>query len=177
MDFPAFSLCRAIQDGEISDVLRAALTSADTALLDETDWSALRDTGGEDALAIEFTRLFEVGSAGPPCPLYGGVYDGARMKTMEEAIRFYNHFGLTLAEQPRELPDHLITELEFLHYLAFREAEALHEHGDAGPYRRAQRDFVTRHPGRWVPRLAARLGRTNSLRFYRELVFLLTRVA
>lgn len=176
MDFPDSALCCAIQNGEISDALRATLASVNIALLDETDWSALADTAGEDAFAIEFTRLFEVGSSGPPCPLYGGVYDGARTKTVEEAIRFYNHFGLTLAEDPREPPDHLITELDFLHYLAFREAEALHEDADAGPYRRAQRDFVARHPGRWVPRLAARLERTHPLRFYRELVSLLARM-
>ena len=28
----------------------------------------------------EYIRLFDVGPAGPPCPLYGGVYIGDRMK-------------------------------------------------------------------------------------------------
>ncbi len=68
------------------------------------------------------------------------------MKTMEEAVRFYNHFGLSMADDPRELPDHLTTEVEFLHFRAFRAAEALTAGGDAGPYLRAERDFGLRQP-------------------------------
>ena len=136
----------------------------------DADWDALRDAGADDEeIAVEYTRLFEVGTSGPPCALYGGLYNDARMKTMEEAVRFYNHFGLTLSEDPRELPDHLTTQLEFLHFLAFREAEALHEGLDPGPYRRAQRDFVARHPGRWVPELLKRLERAKAGPFYAAL--------
>lgn len=97
------------------------------------------------------------------------------MKTMEEAVRFYNHFGLTLAETPRELPDHLTTELEFLHFLAFREAEAREGGDDPGAFLRAQRDFLERHPGRWLPRLRERLEGLEPLPFFRELVICLER--
>ncbi len=45
------------------------------------------------------------------------------MKMMEDATRFYNFFHLRLSPDVRELPDHITTELEFLHYLTFREAE------------------------------------------------------
>jgi DMSO reductase family type II enzyme chaperone len=96
------------------------------------------------------------------------------MKTMEEAVRFYNHFGLTLSEAPRELPDHLTTELEFLHFLTYREAETLAAGGDPGPWRRAQRDFVSRHPARWVPKLRERLEAADPMPFFRELVGKLT---
>jgi DMSO reductase family type II enzyme chaperone len=92
------------------------------------------------------------------------------MKTMEEAVRFYNHFGLSMAESPRELPDHIMTQLEFLHFLAFREAEALEGDDDPSPFQRAQRDFVSRHPGRWVPRLRERLDQNDPMPFFRELV-------
>jgi DMSO reductase family type II enzyme chaperone len=95
------------------------------------------------------------------------------MKTMEEAVRFYHHFGLNLSEDPRELPDHLTTQLEFLHYLAFRETQALQEQGDPGPYRRAQRDFVARHPGRWVPRLRERIESQEPAPFFGALTGLL----
>ena len=37
-------------------------------------------------------------------------------------MRFYDFFGLSLSEGQREEPDHLLTELEFLHYLAYQEA-------------------------------------------------------
>lgn len=176
--YPDEEMCSWVREGELSRALRATLASVDPGLLDGTDWDALAEAqpGDEaDGLAIEHTRLFEVGASGPPCPLYGGLYNDARMKTMEEVVRFYNHFGLTLSENPRELPDHLATELEFLHFLAFREAEALHDGGDPGPYRRAARDFVARHPARWVPKVIQKLRRAKAPRFYDELFALLAR--
>jgi DMSO reductase family type II enzyme chaperone len=169
--YPGTQLAEAIGSGALAGELREILTAVDPSLVERADWEALRDAGRtEEDLAVEFTRLFDVGAGGPPCPLYGGLYSGARMKTMEEVVRFYNHFGLTLAEAPRELPDHLTTELEFLHYLTYREAEVLQAGGDPGPWRRAQRDFVARHPGRWVPKLRARLEAQTPMRFFQELV-------
>ncbi len=140
--------------------------------IESTDsrWQALRDVGTTDDLAVEHTRLFDVGASGPPCPLYGGLYGGDRMKKMEEAVRFYNHFGLTLSEEQRELPDHVSTQLEFMHYLAYREAEALHAGVDPGSYRRAQRDFVGRHLGAWIPKLCQRLEREEASPYVRTLV-------
>jgi DMSO reductase family type II enzyme chaperone len=156
-DYPDRDFGEAIRSGELAETIRQTLSSVDPSLLEDSDWDALANAGEEeDDLAIEYTRLFDVGASGPPCPLCGGLYGGARMKTMEEAVRFYNHFGLTLSDSPREMPDHITTELEFLHFLAFREAEALQSGGDPGPFRRAQRDFAARHPGRWIPKLLPR---------------------
>jgi putative dimethyl sulfoxide reductase chaperone len=118
----------------------------------------------------EYIRLFDVGAAGPPCPLYGGVYIGDRMKVMEDATRFYNFFSLRVSPQLRELPDHITTQLEFLHYLTFREAEA-RQHGlDPAPLLRAQRDFLSRHLCKWVPRLQAKLTKQTTLSFFPALV-------
>jgi TorA maturation chaperone TorD len=73
------------------------------------------------------------------------------------------------------MPDHITTELEFLHFLAFREAEALHSGDDPGAFRRAQRDFAARHPGRWIPKLRERLEAQDPMPFFRELVSQLDR--
>jgi DMSO reductase family type II enzyme chaperone len=117
----------------------------------------------------EYIRLFDVGAAGPPCPLYGGVYGGDRMKVMEDAVRFYNFFGLRLSPQARELPDHLTTELEFMHYLTYREALAQRDGLDPAPLLRAERDFLARHLHRWVPRLEERLRRQSPPPFFAAL--------
>jgi len=170
LEFPDRERLPAIRDGSLARGLRQAIAAVDPGCVAGVDWDALGDAGADDdELAVEHTRLFEVGASGPPCALYGGLYGDARMKTMEEAVRFYNHFGLTLSEDPRELPDHLTTQLEFLHFLAFREAEALHAGLDASPYRRAQRDFVARHPGHWVPKLVKRLEQAKAGRFHAAL--------
>lgn len=124
----------------------------------------------------EYIRLFDVGAAGPPCPLYGGVYGGDRMKVMEEATRFYNFFGLRLSPEIRELPDHITTELEFLHYLTFREVEARQEGGDVPSLLRAERDFLARHLCAWVPKMQARLAKQTTGSFYPALVEFAVRV-
>jgi len=168
--YPEPELCDWIRAGSLVEELRACFEAIDPALCaEDTLWSDLRDAGDTDALAIEYTRLFDAGASGPPCPLYGGLYGGARMKTMEEAVRFYNHFGLTLSEEQRELPDHVATQLEFLHYLGYREAEALEAGTDAGAYQRAQRDFVERHPGSWMPELCRRLDEQDAHRYFRAI--------
>jgi DMSO reductase family type II enzyme chaperone len=171
LEYPDTEFWEDIRDGALAKALRVVLVDVDPELAGAADWEALADCGSNpDDLAVEYTRLFDVGGAGPPCPLYGGLYGGARMTTMEEAIRFYNHFGLTLAESPREMPDHVTTQLEFLHVLAFREGEEIGKGSDPGPFRRAQRDFVSRHPGLWIPLLRARLAENEAQPFFRELV-------
>jgi DMSO reductase family type II enzyme chaperone len=77
------------------------------------------------------------------------------MKIMEELVRFYEHFGLQ--PDPGDQPDHLCAELEFMHYLAFKEAAALSKGGPAEAFVLAQRDFLERHLCRWLPRLRQRL--------------------
>ncbi len=172
LSYPDDALCDWIRSGALSDSLREGLTVVAPALCEseEIDWSALTSAGNGDELAIEYTRLFDAGASGPPCPLYGGLYGGARMKTMEECVRFYNHFGLTLSETQRELPDHLQTQLDFLHFLCFREAQALQQDADPAPFRRAQRDFITRQPGAWLPRLTAKLSNQQAAPFFAALL-------
>ena len=169
-EYPGEAEAAAIEAGESGRRLHQALAQVDSSLLADADWNAL---ASGDELAVHYTRLFDVGVPGPPCPLYGGLYASERMKTMEEALRFYRHFGLASSPSQRELPDHLTVELEFLHFLTFKEAEALQAGTDPGPFRRAQRDFIARHPGRWVPQLASRLQKQDCPAYFRELVALL----
>ena len=121
--------------------------------------------GGE--LEQEYIRLFEVGPGRPPCPLYEGSHRGGRMKIMEELVRFYEHFGLQ--PDPGDQPDHLCAELEFMHYLAFKEAAALSKGGPAQAFVLAQRDFLDRHLCRWLPRLRQRLETLEPPPFYAAL--------
>jgi DMSO reductase family type II enzyme chaperone len=91
-------------------------------------------------------------------------------QVMEDLLRFYEHFGLALSLERRELPDHLTVELEFLHYLTFKEVAALTRGLDPSPYRRAQRDFLERHPTRWLPRLRAKISQERALPPFTALV-------
>lgn len=172
--YPNDDLREALASGELVDLMRKSLTLAEVDFTPEQEcWRALQEVDSTEDLAVEYTRLFDTGASGPPCPLYGGLYGGDRLSKMEEIVRFYNHFGLTTAEEVRELPDHLPTQLEFMHYLSYREAEALHAGRDAGPYRRAQRDFAARQLGNWIPKLLERLEEHKASGFFLSLFKLL----
>ncbi len=176
LNYPSEALCERARKGELSGALREGLelVASLPRAADDVDWEALETPGGEDDLAVEYTRLFDAGASGPPCPLYGGLYGDARMKTMEECVRFYNHFGLTLSQEQRELPDHLQTQLDFLHFLCFHEALALQQAGDPAPFRRAQRDFVARRLETWLPKLVDKLAGQSAAPFFATLIGLLS---
>ncbi len=120
----------------------------------------------------DYLRLFEVGLGVPPCPLYSGTYRGGRKAVMEELTRFYNYFGLSVEQGKGELPDHISTQLEFMHFLVYKELAALARCEDAAPYRRAQADFLERQLLSWLPALEARLAGLNPPPFYVALAWL-----
>jgi len=126
--------------------------------------AALSPSVSAEDYQAEYIRLFEVGAGeGPPAPIVGGAYNtGDRRKQMEEVARFFEYFGLkTSADDPRP-PDHLATELEFMQYLAFKEAAAASPRLGAS-FHRAQDDFLERQLVGWLEGFAARIEKADTL--------------
>jgi len=165
-----------IQAGVLLQELTDCLANAAPELVEKLNDSALADAGDGDDLQLDYTRLFEVASSGAGCSLHSGFYCGPRMKTMEELLRFYNHFGLSLLEGQSELPDHITTQLEFLQFLNYCEAELSATGQSADDQRRARRDFIARYPARWLPLLREKLREKQAMDFYQGLVGLLIAV-
>jgi DMSO reductase family type II enzyme chaperone len=168
--FPDEELYEAVRDGTFATAIGGTCRALPYDLTAATTPGLGAVEGPYGEFESEYIRLFDVGAAGPPCPLYGGVYVGDRMKVMEDATRFYNFFELRLSPEMHELPDHITTELEFLHYLTFREAEARESGLDPAPLLRAERDFLARHLCRWMPQLRARLAKQTTVPFFPALV-------
>ena len=172
--FPEEPFHRAVLSGEfLSGVLEIAAGLPYALPLAEGE--ALRTAvAGVPADYVEFQseyiRLFDVGMPRPPCPLYGGLHLGSRRAVMQEVTRFYNHFGLSLGGESRELPDHITTELEFMHFLTFRDVTALQGGQDREPCLRAQRDFLQRHLARWVPKVRMQAEQQGAAPFFLGLV-------
>jgi putative dimethyl sulfoxide reductase chaperone len=167
--FPDAEFFDSVRDGTLAAALREACTSLPYDLLPAVETLGTVE-GTAQEFESEYIRLFDVGAGGPPCPLYGGTYGGDRMKVMEDTVRFYNYFDLHLSQEMRELPDHITTQLEFLHYLTFREAEARQQGTDPSSLLRAERDFLARHLCKWVPKLRARLAKQQTNSFFAALV-------
>lgn len=87
---------------------------------------------------------------------------------------FLGAFGLRTDPQAHERVDHLSCELEFLAFLARKQAHAL-ELGDAvmlAETRRAEALFLKDHLGRFVPSFATRVRREDPTGFYGALAAL-----
>lgn len=129
--------------------------------------------GGPIGLAEEYTYLFLRQTPAPP---YGTSYGRglSRAYELQEVGGFYAAFGLRVAEDRHDLPDHIGAELEFVGLLLAKEAYALAT-GLAEPAavcREARAGFVGRHLANWLPEFQARLAANARLAFYPALAAL-----
>ncbi|MEA5386265.1 molecular chaperone TorD family protein [Haloarculaceae archaeon H-GB11] len=127
-------------------------------IIGPSDGADLRD------LRTEYTRLF-IGPAGPPCPPYESVFrdgDGdelgpVRGPATAAVARWYRSFGIELAGDNADLPDHIATELEFAAYLATE------GHDDR------LEQFLDEHLRVWSEQLTARVEAETTSTFYASL--------
>ena len=124
-----------------------------------------------DALTATYAGLFGHTARGAVPPYeteYGSDSIFQPMHEMSDLAAFYRAFGLRLAADARERPDHASCECEFLAFLARKEAYAL-ARGDQGMWeatRQAARRFLRDHVGRWAPAFGRTLARQDAGGFY-----------
>ena len=157
--YPTDAFCADLISGEWACRLSALASNLPFELTGVGDVSAPEAT--PEALQAGYVSTIEVGAGRPYCPLYEGSHRSGRMKLMEDLVRFYEHFGLKA--EVGDHPDHLCAELEFMHYLAFKEAAMQARADPTEDVRRAQRDFLERHLCRWLPRVRSRLESARNL--------------
>jgi DMSO reductase family type II enzyme chaperone len=120
-------------------------------------------------LQSQHRRIFShvVSTDCPPCEtLYTARHVFQETADLSDIAGFYRAFGLQLAEKER--PDHITVELEFMHFLTYKEAYAFSHHGPAKARlcREAERKFVRDHLGRWGTRFAQRLAQKAGGGYY-----------
>ena len=176
--YPTPEIFKTFQNGEFLDELmyNISLIPELNALMPEYSHMAEHEKDDMKGMTlaefeIEFTRTFDAGTPVPLCSPYEGYYCGRpRSMVMLEVSEFYNFFGLRMSQEEgkREFPDHICAELEFLHFLTFKEEETLRE--DKGEelkgYLLAQKDFLERHLIQWIPEFCLKLQSSASLPFY-----------
>ncbi len=125
-------------------------------------------------LQAEHRRVFGP-TLSQDCPPYETEYGKAHIfrqaHDMGDIAGFYRAFGLEVSDDARERLDHISVELEFMHFLTYKEAYALKHHGveQAEICREAQIKFLKDHLGRWVPLFARHLARKAHSGFYKGL--------
>jgi len=107
-------------------------------------------------------------AARAPCPMNEIEYGNLKADSLFQPHRladlnaFYRAFGLELADDAAERPDHICLELEFMSVLAAKEAYALEHQLDGDQIalgRDAQKKFLREHLGHWLPAFTRRLER------------------
>ena len=99
-----------------------------------------------------FTNVFTL-----DCPpyetLFGSDHVFAQSHVMGDIAGFYKAFGVELSKDVHERLDHLSVELEFMHFLTYKESYSrCHDGVDKTEIVvDAQKKFVKNHIGRWVP--------------------------
>lgn len=177
--YPDKDLWESLADGtaqsELCGAVSAAIPGCSASLIALTDDLVVRSETAYTDLESAYLNAFELDAPSSPCPLYEGAHrhDTDRSGLLLEVKSFYQHFGLVMAKGFNSPEDHLSAELEFMAFLATKQAASEHEGRDSGPYLRAQRDFLTRHLGRWAPLLAEAAERKVASPFYRAMCRLL----
>lgn len=146
-----------------SDGLKEAIESLRGCLRDPVD------------LQPEYVRVFGH-TISAECPPYETQYGGAHVfqqtQNLGDIAGFYRAFGLEISDQVKERLDHVATELEFMAFLAFKQAYALTSGSEdkAEVCREAQRKFLNDHLCPWVPLFTKRLEAKGG--FYQKLALL-----
>jgi TorA maturation chaperone TorD len=119
--------------------------------------------------AAEFHRVLGAGGI----PAVESSYDpnalAGRGPLLADIAGFHEAFAYRPDRPPAEVPDHIAVQLDFLSYLAFKAAFALHEgqEENAGIAAGAYRNFMEQHVATWVSAFREKLERSGSAFFIR----------
>lgn len=127
-----------------------------------------------EELLLDYSRLF-LGPFDILAKPYGSVYlEGEKVVMGDSTMavkELYRQGGFELAEDYREMPDHIAAELEFLYLLIFRENEARRS-GDSEQWEKVgilKKAFLRQHLGLWVALFAEAMRSGAERPFYRNL--------
>jgi len=115
-----------------------------------------------EPLKVDFSKLF-VGPYQLSAAPYGSVYLEGERKMMGDSTQDvrnrYREAGLDTAQTFKDAPDHIAAELEFMHYLIFKEIEAFANSDieTAIGFIQTQKSFLEDHLMTWVPQFADRI--------------------
>jgi TorA maturation chaperone TorD len=127
-----------------------------------------------DPLKVDYSKLF-VGPFGLLAPPYGSIYLEKNKKIMGDSTvnvqNRYKEVGVDISVNFKEPPDHIIAELEFVHYLIKKEIEAIikGEFNKAVNYLHKQKEFLNSHLGVWIFEFANNIESKAETEFYKQL--------
>jgi TorA maturation chaperone TorD len=134
----------------------------------------IKDSADLEPLKVDFAKLF-VGPYELSAAPYGSVYLEGERKMMGNSTldvrERYRDASLKTAKTFKDAPDHISAELEFMHYLIYKEIEAI-ANSDiemAIVFIQKQTSLLEDHLMAWVPQFAACIIEDAETPFYQNL--------
>ncbi len=113
----------------------------------------LLNNSEKDQLLIEYSRLF-IGPYHVLAVPYGSHYleNGKLMgESTNEVEQLYARAGLLMNDEFKDLPDHILAELEFIEYLLYKQYEAIiNQNGQLIDYQSIFKNFVLIYFTSWM---------------------------
>ena len=125
-------------------------------------------------LSVDFSKLF-IGPYSLLAPPYGSIYLESERRIMGastlDVVQFYKKAGLEVAEDHKDAPDHVSTELEFMAFLINEELRAMAK-GKEDRFLNlldVQKTFLHSHLKLWINPFAQEVKRGAQTDFYANL--------
>ncbi len=121
-------------------------------------------------LLVDHTKIF-LGPFNAIAHPYSSIYFGEKGLMTDVTTwveNYYRMCGLNFDYSIRDLPDHIVVELEFMYELIFREWEARAEGNIEEATKRAnfQREFIRQHLGVWVGKMCDAIIKSKLNEYY-----------
>lgn len=164
-----------------SDIENIALSYNNNELIKQL--IALKDeynNSDKQKLMVEYARLF-VGPYHVIAPPYGSYYieEGKLMgNSTIEVSRLYDNAGLAIKDSFKDLPDHIVAELEFLLYLIHNEILFL-ENSESQNFElinNLKHEFFHRYFYSWIKKFTEIIINNSELEFYRKVAIYLNTI-
>jgi len=114
----------------------------------------------EKAKEIEYSRLFILDRLSVPAQPFGSYWLESEQcllgKTTIEVKKMMAEHGIEVADNVGLLPDHIVSELEFMAYLASQDDTLETQH-----------QLLTQHLIKWVPQFIAAIHAAEPINYYR----------
>ncbi len=128
-----------------------------------------------DTLLEEYRYTFGSTTVATDCPPYEMYFTGSHIfqqtHELADISGFYRAFGLEVSkDDTANRWDHVAVELEFLHFLTYKQAYAIENHGDNEQESclTAKKKFLNAHIGRWIQAFSRAVERKSPSGFYRK---------
>jgi len=149
-------------NGELSETFKALQEELQNAEVEKL-MQGYRDTFGGATVAMD-------------CPPYEMYFSGSHIwqqtQDLSDISGFYKAYGIEIEEDKASSRrwDHIAVELEFLHFLTYKLAYAIENHGseEQESCLSAKKKFLNAHIGRWIHAFSRSVFKKSPEAFYRQ---------